>query len=90
MKNKFILYAIAILFLFNLIFQFLQLSKIKEIGMASDSGLKINSSALSSFRRHQDKIISEMKDEIMVIRTENEKLRAQLKLLEIRIQSPER
>lgn len=58
--------------------------------MASDSGLKINSSALSSFRRHQDKIISEMKDEIMVIRTENEKLRAQLKLLEIRIQSPER
>ena len=97
MKNKFILYVIALLLLCNAIFQFNQLSRIDAVGTDADSSERRNSSALSSFRRSQGKIIdsqnaiiSELRNAIAAMRAENGNLRAQFQQMDRRLQPIER
>ena len=92
MKNKFILYGIALLLLCNVIFQFTQLFKIKAVGAEIEAVERANSAALSSFRRSQGKVddsqeaaISQLRNDIAAVRADNGKLRAQLQQLERRV-----
>jgi predicted RNase H-like nuclease (RuvC/YqgF family) len=97
MKNKFILYVIALLLLFNVIFQFVQLSRIGDVGTEIKEVERRNSSELSSFRRSQGKkndsqeaAISQLRNEIDAVRAENGQLRSQLQQLGRRVSPPGR
>ena len=95
MKNKFILYAIALLLLFNVVFQFIQLSQIGDMETQVKEVERRNSSELSSLRRSQGKKndsqeaeISQLRNEIDSVRAENGQLRSQLQQLVRRVSPP--
>jgi predicted RNase H-like nuclease (RuvC/YqgF family) len=97
MKNKFILYVIALLLLFNVIFQFVQLFRIGDMETEVKEVERRNSSELSSFRRSQGKKndsqeaeISQLRNEIDAVRAENGQLRSQLQQLGRRVSPPGR
>ena len=92
MKNRFILYVIALLLLCNVIFQFTHLTKLEAIG-AEVKGVDAElqdveqggASSLSTFQRDQGKVtdslkatISQLQKEIAAAKADNGRLRAEL------------
>lgn len=85
MKNKFILYAIAALLFFNVIFQIKHLSEIDDVGEEAEDSLREIDSGLSSLRRSQ----KALKSQVSSLQAENGRLRSELQQVTRRIQGVE-